>query len=101
MPTGPVCERSGKWPAVRRRHLAEHPSCIACGTAENLEVHHLLPVHLFPEKELEPSNLVTLCESPSHNCHLLFGHGLCWSAYNEKCVELSASTLYCVKFRTY
>jgi len=41
-----------------------------------VEVHHILPFHIHPEKELDPSNLITLCEKKDNgvNCHLLFGH---------------------------
>jgi 5-methylcytosine-specific restriction protein A len=39
-------------------------------------VHHIRPFHTHPELELEPSNLITLCESGRRgvHCHLLFGH---------------------------
>lgn len=68
--------RSGKWPAVRRAHLEQHPVCAVCGGKENLEVHHKKPFHLHPELELDPANLITLCESKNNgiNCHLAVGH---------------------------
>lgn len=87
--------RSSRWPAVRKAHLAANPACAACGVREALEVHHCLPFHLHPELELDPANLLTLCESKSHNCHLLFGHCLGWSRYNPtvrgdaaRCLEM-------------
>lgn len=63
--------RSGAWPRVRREHLAREPACIACGRRADLEVHHVVPYHVRPELELDPTNLVTLCADP---CHLVFGH---------------------------
>lgn len=68
--------RSPKWPALRARHLKENPVCAACGGHLKLEVHHVYPFHDYPALELEPSNLVTLCESKRWgvNCHLFFGH---------------------------
>lgn len=68
--------RSGHWPTVRKQHLAAHPTCAVCGGADSLEVHHVRPFHLHPELELDPSNLVTLCEAKKDgvNCHLFFGH---------------------------
>ena len=68
--------RSGRWPAVRKAHLAAHPVCEVCGGSEKLEVHHVLPFHLQPGLELDPANLVTLCESGHNgvNCHLAAGH---------------------------
>lgn len=74
--------RSSKWPAVRRAHLETQPECQACGSKTGLEVHHIKPYHLFPELELDPTNLITLCECPSHNCHLIFGHVLRWDLAN-------------------
>ena len=68
--------RSSKWREVREAHLKKHPECEACGRTTHLEVHHILPFSLFPDKELEPSNLLTLCENKKNglNCHLFIGH---------------------------
>ena len=70
-------KRSSKWPTVRKNHLKEHPSCAVCGGTKKLEVHHIKSFCEFPELELEPTNLITLCESKNKgglNCHLIFGH---------------------------
>ncbi len=75
--------RSGSWPRARREHLAQFPTCAACGGSENLTVHHVEPFQLNPAKELDPDNLITLCESPSHNCHFIFGHLCDWKSWNE------------------
>lgn len=68
--------RSNKWPAVRAEHLRKYPTCAVCGGSKYQEVHHKLPFHLHPEMELEPTNLITLCESNKNgvNCHLFVGH---------------------------
>jgi 5-methylcytosine-specific restriction protein A len=68
--------RSSEWPKARREHLRKQPFCSVCGGSVRLEVHHIRPFHLQPELELEPSNLITLCESGRRgvHCHLLFGH---------------------------
>ena len=68
--------RSPQWGSVRARHLILHPLCAVCEGKENLNVHHIKPFHLHPELELDPSNLITLCESGKKglNCHLLIGH---------------------------
>lgn len=69
--------RSSKWPAVRADHLRREPTCVACGSNEYLNVHHVKPFSLFPELELQNTDdqLVTLCERPTRNCHLIWGHG--------------------------
>ena len=69
-------KRSSDWPSVRQAHLKENPTCAACGGESGVEVHHIKPFHLAPELELDPKNLVSLCESKKYgvNCHLFFGH---------------------------
>ena len=68
--------RSGKWSAVRKAFLVKNANCVVCGGTKKLEVHHIKPFHLHPKLELEPTNLVTLCENMKDglNCHLAFGH---------------------------
>lgn len=90
--------RSYKWNTVRKQHLEKHPNCIACGRNKKLEVHHIKPVHLFPDLELDPSNLVTLCADP---CHILFGHLMDFKSWNKSVVEDSKDYLTKVKDRPY
>ncbi len=66
--------RSPHWPAARAAWLKEHPTCAVCGGSFYLQVHHIQPFHLLPERELDPANLLTLCESPGSNHHLEWGH---------------------------
>jgi len=66
--------RSGRWPAVRRQYIEQHGECAACGATDDLQVHHVRPYHLFPDKELDPDNLITLCGAPHGGCHLWLGH---------------------------
>ena len=67
--------RSSKWPTVRKHFLETNPYCAACGHTSDLEVHHVVPFHEDPSKELDPSNLITLCDRPGpKNHHLLIGH---------------------------
>jgi 5-methylcytosine-specific restriction endonuclease McrA len=87
-------ERSYKWQTVRKEHLKNNPSCIACGRNKKLEVHHIKPVHLHPELELDPSNLVTLCADP---CHILFGHLMDFKSWNKDVVEDSNQYINKVK----
>lgn len=69
-------KRSKDWPNVREAHLKENATCAVCGGKESVEVHHKKPFHLAPELELEPTNLISLCEAKKYgvNCHLFFGH---------------------------
>ena len=78
--------RSPQWREVRQRHLEKEPYCQFCGSDTKLEVHHILPFHLFPSEELEPSNLVTLCRGSGRHglksCHRAFGHLGDWKNFN-------------------
>lgn len=78
-------KRSPKWPALRRKLIAGK-SCAVCGKKNKLELHHIRPFHLHPELELDPANLIPLCEgNKSVNCHLIFGHfGNFRTKYNLK-----------------
>lgn len=40
--------------------------------------------------ELDPENLITLCEGPAFNCHLFFGHLRNWSSHNPDVREDAA-----------
>lgn len=82
--------RSPGWRILRKKHLDSHPNCIVCGSSKNVVPHHVVPFHLDPSRELDPSNLVTLCESPSFNCHLFFGHLKRWDRHNPTVVEDAA-----------
>ena len=68
--------RSSKWSKVRGAHLEKHPECEVCGRKTHVEVHHVMPFSMFPDMELEPKNLITLCENKKNglNCHLFVGH---------------------------
>jgi hypothetical protein len=69
--------RSSQWNSVRKAHLAKNPVCAICGTTKSLQVHHIKPFHKYPELELDPNNLITLCTSryPGYSCHFEVGHG--------------------------
>lgn len=78
--------RSSRWPSTRKAHLEKFPTCAVCGGKSNLEVHHMVPFHTDRDKELDPTNLITLCESKKNglNCHLWFGHLGNFRAYNPE-----------------
>ena len=75
--------RSSKWPAARASFIKEHQECAACGTREDLDVHHVVPFHVDPSLELEHGNLITLCRAD----HLIWGHFRDWKAYNPQVRE--------------
>jgi hypothetical protein len=56
---------------------------VACGyKGAKVQVHHIKPFHLHPQLELDPNNLITLCEAKGRDHHLLLGHLDEWESYN-------------------
>lgn len=51
--------------------------CVNCGTSENIEYHHIVPLLLGGQERL--SNVVALC----HKCHLAAHHGRHISEYKS------------------
>lgn len=80
--------RNIKWEEVRDDYLRNNPKCVMCDITTNLEVHHIYPFHICnelgrPDLELDPRNLITLCEGESTNeHHLLMGHLDSWESFN-------------------
>lgn len=79
--------RSKEWKKIRSEHLKKNPNCAVCGNTKNVVPHHIVPFHIDPTKELDLSNLITLCEGDTFNCHLFFGHFRNWTKYNPFVVE--------------
>lgn len=79
--------RSRQWSRVRKEHLKEHPTCANCGKRKigRMQVHHIYPFHIYPEYELFPANLLTLCDNP--RCHLDKGHLGYWKSWNKDVLE--------------
>ncbi len=87
----PVLRRSSKWPAARAAHLKIEPACQWCGGTEMPEVHHMLPVHVRPDLELDPKNYITLCEAKNMRCHLEKGHRGNWHDFEPKIRAICAA----------
>jgi 5-methylcytosine-specific restriction protein A len=88
MPTGPATFRPGyvrpgpsrpsprargydaAWEALRAQVIEQHPFCSApgCKSADRLNVDHIVPVRLAPERRLDRTNLRVLCQS-CHSAH--------------------------------
>lgn len=94
-------QRHPRWQEIARQHLRRFPTCAACGSRRNPQVHHIVPVSDWPEGELEPSNLLTLCTSYDYgvNCHLYHGHLGDWSRSNPTVIADSLAALQRVTLR--
>jgi 5-methylcytosine-specific restriction endonuclease McrA len=87
----PFKMRSSKWDNVRDDFIEKHKTCAACGKNLKLQVHHIIPFHLAPEKELDIDNLIVLCEGTT-KCHLRVGHLGKWKDINPN-VKVDAAKL--------
>ena len=96
-PPTPAEGRSPHWPALEHQHLQQFPECQVCGTREHCEVHHVKPFHLFPELELSPDNLLTLCRVH----HFWHGHYGDWAAWAPHVVVKAASLRAEIRHRPY
>jgi 5-methylcytosine-specific restriction protein A len=68
-------KRSKEWPRVRKQHLNDYPKCEVCGGTKKVEVHHIKPFHIYQTLELDPKNLMSLCEGNKViKCHICVGH---------------------------
>lgn len=75
--------RSSRWRRTRDQFLKGN-RCAVCGGKRSLIAHHEIPFYLAPDLELNPANLIPLCEAGRFgiNCHLLIGHLGNWRRFN-------------------
>lgn len=85
--------RSPQWRGIRAQFLEVHDTCEGCGTAAELEAHHIMAYHTNPELELSWSNLMPLCRT----CHFHIGHLRDWGCINPNAKE--DAKLYLERFR--
>jgi 5-methylcytosine-specific restriction protein A len=79
-----INNRSKQWPEKRKQHLSKYPLCAICGSSTKPEVHHIVPFHVDPSKELDDTNLITLCDK---YCHFVFGHLMNWRSWNQDIIK--------------
>lgn len=82
-----VRQRASQWKKVRDEHLQKEPCCAACGRNSDLTVHHVIPVSFDESKQLDATNLITLC---AHPCHIVFGHFMNYQCYNKDVRKMAA-----------
>ena len=93
-----ITGRSNLWSEVRNKHIKKQPFCQACGSTKGLEVHHIEPFHVNPARELDETNLITLCNK---NCHLAFGHLMDYNSWNVDVIKDAGEYLSKIQNRPY
>jgi hypothetical protein len=83
-------KRSPTWGKFKKEFAKMHPKvCSCCGISTGkIELHHIIPFHLAPEREEDESNVIWLCENKKDgvNCHLFIGHLGNFKSFNEHVV---------------
>jgi len=59
---------------AKRAYKKKNPVCAVCGYKKDLEIHHIVPVHVDASKALDYDNFITLCDWRNHGCHYVWGH---------------------------
>ncbi len=55
--------KSQRWLKLRFHILNKHKrKCVTCGSLSNLQVDHILPRSIYPEKAFDENNLQVLCK---------------------------------------
>jgi len=91
---GPTVKRSSKWPKFMKGLIDAHPYCSLCGNKNraHLVCHHVEPVWVNPERELDETNIIVLCEKSEVlsglNCHHSHGHSSDWRLWNPRIREV-------------
>jgi hypothetical protein len=49
--------------------------CAWCGETNGIEVHHIVPQHIAPERAHDTNNMICFCR----RCHYVLGHRCCWT----------------------
>lgn len=91
--------RSNQWPTIRKAYLAAHPNCEACGRDKYIQIHHVQSFATQPELELDPNNLISLCEGMESNCHRLIGHLQNYKSLNVHSRKDAAQWLFKIQNR--
>lgn len=64
----PVGSTSKRWKVIIT-------PCAWCEATNEIEVHHVYPQHLWPERAHDTNNMICLCP----RCHLVIGHRCNWT----------------------
>ena len=75
-----------KWEEWRKQYIKKHKNemyCHVCGEKHKLELHHICPRHICPDKIFDENNIIVLC----HSCHFRIGHLNNWDIWNPHVAE--------------
>lgn len=70
-------------PGLRQKILKTRINiCEACGTTENLCIHHKNAICIFPSMKKDPDNIALLCRKCHDLFHQMYGTRVTESMYN-------------------
>ena len=59
---------------AKRAYATTHPECAICGNPNNIEIHHVIPVHIDITMSCNFKNFVSACDSNNNGCHRWLCH---------------------------
>ena len=75
---------------AKKIYRQTYNECAICGSQQNLETHHIRPVHINPELACDYKNFITLCDPQNNGCHRWKGHfGNFTSNWNDFIKEMA------------
>lgn len=80
--------RSPHWESFKHEFSKTNSRrCAYCDSPIDVQLHHEQPFHINPQRELDPTNLIWLCEEVGSNHHLHVGHCGDWKKFNPRVRE--------------
>lgn len=59
---------------AKRNYVQIHSECAICGSQKNIEIHHVIPVHIDLSLSCNFDNFISLCDINNSSCHRWIGH---------------------------
>jgi 5-methylcytosine-specific restriction endonuclease McrA len=83
------------WEEIEKSMIAKQPYCSLCGDegkeeGNELQVHHIVPVHIDISKNGDENNLIVLC----HHCHLRVAHCGDYEKYYNLDIKRDSKEVY-------
>lgn len=60
---------SSEWKKLRKEIINRDKHCLICGSHDNLEAHHIIPLDIMWDLRNDKSNIITLCKQHHNQVH--------------------------------
>jgi 5-methylcytosine-specific restriction endonuclease McrA len=74
------------WQKCKREFFKTVPKrCVMCGYKKEIQLHHVIPRHICPERAVDHTNLIALCR----DCHFHSAHMNNYHNYNKNIMAVA------------